>query len=53
MLVVGDKEEEAGAVAVRERAAGEVGLMKIEEFIEKFKQEIQEKRRWLHAGSMI
>ncbi len=45
MLVVGEKEEDAGAVAVRERALGEVGTMKIEEFIEKIKLEIKEKRR--------
>ena len=45
MLVVGEKEEEAGTVAVRERGAGEVGIMNVEEFIEKIKLEIQEKRR--------
>lgn len=45
MLVVGEKEEDAGAVAVRERTLGEVGTMKIEEFIEKIKLEIKEKRR--------
>jgi len=45
MLVVGEKEEEAGTVAVRERGAGEVGIMKVEEFVEKIKVEIQEKRR--------
>ena len=45
MLVVGEKEESAGAVAVRERSSGEVGTMKIEDFIEKIKLEIREKCR--------
>jgi len=45
MLVVGEKEQDAGAVAVRERASGEVGTLKLEEFVEKIKLEIQEKRR--------
>jgi threonyl-tRNA synthetase len=33
MLVVGDKEAESGAVGVRERTAGDVGAMSIEEFV--------------------
>jgi len=45
MLVVGEKEEAAGTVAVRERTSGEAGTMKIEEFIAKIKLDIQEKRR--------
>lgn len=51
MLVVGEKEEEAEAVAVRERAIGEAGTMKVEEFIEKIKLEIREKRQPGNAGS--
>lgn len=45
MLVVGDKEAEAGEVAVRERGAGDVGAMKVDDFIAKLKTEIAEKRR--------
>jgi threonyl-tRNA synthetase len=33
MLVVGDKEIEGGAVSVRERSAGDIGAMTVEEFI--------------------
>lgn len=35
MLVVGDKEETDKTVAVRERVKGDLGAMKIEEFIKK------------------
>lgn len=45
MLVVGDKEAEAGEVAVRERAAGDVGSMKLAEFVAKVRQEIAAKHR--------
>lgn len=45
MLVVGDKEEEARQVAVRERAAGDVGTMNVDDFVTKIKAEISEKRR--------
>jgi threonyl-tRNA synthetase len=34
MLVVGDREKEQRAVAVRERAKGDIGVMSIEEFRE-------------------
>jgi len=34
MLVVGDREKEQRAVAVRERAKGDIGVMTIEEFKE-------------------
>ena len=37
MLVVGDKEEEAGLVAVRERERGDVGQMTLDSFIAKVK----------------
>lgn len=43
LLVVGDKELRSGSVAVRQRNKGDLGLMKIEEFTEKIKKEIQEK----------
>ena len=35
MLVVGDKEQEAGEVGVRNRKDGDVGAMKLEDFVEK------------------
>ena len=41
MLVIGDKEIEAGGVAVRSRQDGDIGQMKIEEFIEKIKEEVK------------
>ena len=43
MLVIGAKEVEANAVAVRSRKAGDIGQMKIEEFIQKIQQEIETK----------
>ena len=41
MLVVGDKEQEAGEVGVRNRKDGEVGAMKLEKFVEKIDEEIK------------
>ena len=41
MLVVGDKEIEAGAVGVRSRKDGDIGAQKLEEFISKIKEEIE------------
>ena len=43
MLVVGDKEMEDKAVGVRNRKDGDLGAMKIEEFIAKLKEEIDSK----------
>ena len=43
MLVVGAKEVEANAVAVRSRKVGDIGQMKIDEFIQKIQQEIETK----------
>ncbi len=40
MLVVGGRDEAAGAVSVRERAAGDLGAIPLEAFIEKAKQEV-------------
>ncbi len=39
MLILGSKEEEAGAVAVRERLAGDIGAVSITEFIERIRKE--------------
>ncbi len=45
MLVVGDKEVEAGAVAVRSRKNGDMGAMPADEFISKLLLEIANKER--------
>jgi threonyl-tRNA synthetase len=44
MLVLGDKEIEAGAVAVRSKGSRDIVAMKTEEFLEKIKTEIKEKK---------
>ena len=41
MLVVGDKEQEAGEVGVRNRKDGDVGAMNLEDFVEKIDEEIK------------
>jgi len=43
MLVLGDKEAEAGTVAVRTRAGGDEGAMSADEFIERALKEIKER----------
>ncbi|WP_153726649.1 threonine--tRNA ligase [Heliorestis convoluta] len=40
LLVVGDKEAENGAVAVRKRGEGDLGAIALEEFVERIKREI-------------
>ncbi|MBI4919933.1 threonine--tRNA ligase [Candidatus Azambacteria bacterium] len=42
-LVVGGKEEKDGSVAVRQRGKGDLGAMKLEKFVEKIKEEIENK----------
>jgi len=44
MLVVGDKEKEAGTVAVRSRAKDDLGAMDVKEFIKLARNEINQKR---------
>jgi threonyl-tRNA synthetase len=44
MLVVGDKEQAAGAVAVRARAEGDLGAMPLVEFSARLEREVKEKR---------
>jgi len=44
LLVVGDREQKAGTVAVRQRGKGDLGPMELEAFILKVKKEIQEKK---------
>ncbi len=41
MLIVGDKEQEAGEVGVRDRKEGDLGAMKLEEFVSKIDEEIK------------
>ena len=43
MLILGEKEVEAGAVGVRARVKGDIGAMKLEEFISKLEDEINSK----------
>ncbi len=43
MLVVGDKEKEADTVSLRAKKEGNVGVVKLEEFIKRIKKEIKEK----------
>ncbi len=40
MLVIGDKEMENGTISVRSRKDGDLGAIKVEEFIQKIKEEI-------------
>ena len=44
MLVVGDKELENNAVAVRTRSGGDEGVMALDEFINRALEEIQTKK---------
>ncbi len=41
MLVVGDREREGGLVAVRERRAGDVGSLEIDEFIDRLRDQVK------------
>ncbi|EJO5349093.1 threonine--tRNA ligase [Clostridium botulinum] len=43
MLILGDKEVEAGKVAVRSRKDGDLGAVSLEEFVQRIKNEIKEK----------
>ena len=43
MLIIGDKEKEAGTVSLRARKEGDIGPVKIEEFIKRIKDEITNK----------
>ena len=44
MLVIGDKEQEEGTVSVRTRLGGDIGVMKLSEFMEKMNAEIDAKK---------
>ena len=43
MLIVGDKEQDAGTVSLRARKEGNLGTVKIEEFLKRIKQEMKDK----------
>lgn len=45
MLVIGDKEAEAGSVSVRTRAGGDMGAMSVEDFIARITGEIKSRTR--------
>ena len=45
MLIIGKKEEEQNVIGVRSRKEGELGQMKIEEFIEKIQEKIKNYER--------
>ncbi len=52
MLVVGEKEKAAGAVAVRDRVEGDLGAMPLAQLITRFEDEVREKRiREVSKGS--
>jgi threonyl-tRNA synthetase len=44
MLVVGDKEVEAGEVAVRTRKGEDLGKFKLDDFIAKLTEEVHDKK---------
>ena len=44
MLVIGDKETEAGTVAVRTREGKDLGAMQLDEFVQKLQKEVEEKK---------
>jgi threonyl-tRNA synthetase len=44
MLVVGDKEQQAGTVAVRHRSEGDKGAVLVADLIDRLEQEVREKR---------
>jgi threonyl-tRNA synthetase len=50
MLVVGDKEQSAGTVAVRDRVDGDLGALPLAELVTRLTDEVREKRI-RHAGS--
>ncbi len=44
LLIMGDKEIQANSVGVRQRGKGDLGAMPIEKFVEKIKEEIENKK---------
>lgn len=50
MLIVGEKEQEAGSVSVRRHGEGDVGSMSIEEFAQLLNREIEEQTGQFETG---
>ena len=46
MLLMGDKDIEAGVVSVRKRGEGDIGALGVDEFIESALADINEKVIW-------
>jgi threonyl-tRNA synthetase len=44
MLVVGEKEQSAGTVSVRERSAGDIGALPVDEVVTRLTDEVRERR---------
>ncbi len=44
ILTIGDKEEKAGTIAVREKGSSKISSMSVDDFISKLKTEIEEKK---------
>ncbi|WP_066495691.1 threonine--tRNA ligase [Abyssisolibacter fermentans] len=44
MLIVGEKEAEANSLAIRDREKGDIGAMKVEEFVDMIVKQIEEKK---------
>lgn len=53
VVVIGDKEVESSSIAVRARKIGQVGSMKIDDFISKVKQEINSRSAELFAEDIV
>ena len=47
MLVIGDREQEAGAVSVREHRQGDAGSTSVDALIERLKEEVQSRSKGL------
>ena len=45
MIVIGEKEESVGMISVRSKSQGDIGRMKLGEFIERVKEEVEKKVR--------
>ena len=46
MLIIGEKEVESGTVSVRKRGEGDIGAVRIGEFVDSAKLDIAEKNIW-------
>ena len=46
MLVIGEQEAANGEVAIRKRGQGDVGKMKLEDFVELCKKQVETMEKW-------